>query len=602
MSKWIQKAIKRPGAFTKWCKGHGFSGATSECIEYAKKHGSTRVKRQANLAKTLKAMHHKKGLGDIISGIVGGENEFIKENKDNPLFGVGAQALGMVGDALSTYLLTQTIAEMGKDKNALSNYIDNIIGVYASGGVVGDKEEENEQEQTAEPGKETVEVEGGEVIKRPGGQVEEVKGPKHEQGGVKTNLEKGTRVFSKRIGVNGKSMAQRAKEREQKIKQYAKKAAKGDILSRLTAERQMTVNALQELADLQFQNIVGKGTEGLLNMAMQKENKGNNVKKYWSGTDGEDIDRIENRIPQQILPYAFGINTQQSTGNNTGTPLDPMFDAAKRAQSLGTAVGLTGNIIASVGPLATTIAANKNNRPFENIYRDYGKAAENRLARLYGGVMTQSEATSKSIENMFNSLIDNVRETVSNTAVRNANTLAGYAKLLEAQAKNTAATDQARNNIGNMLANLSLQTQRARLAGAQQADIYNRRQEDNFYTQLARNITNLGFGMQNLGVSLNKQGINNLKLGIMRSLVDTGDIGFTIGPNGEIQMGPAQQAATQNLQQQANYLALVKQLQDEGYEIETDENGNIRITKKVTTPVQEETETQQEPTEEEENS
>ena len=59
--KWIKKAIKRPGAFTKKAKAAGMS--VSEYAEKVTKKGSkasSRTKRQANLAKTLKKMPKKK--------------------------------------------------------------------------------------------------------------------------------------------------------------------------------------------------------------------------------------------------------------------------------------------------------------------------------------------------------------------------------------------------------------------------------------------------------------------------------------------------------------------------------------------------------------
>ena len=53
--KWIQKAIKRPGALTKKAKS-----ANKSISQYCKgKKLSTRTKRQCNLAKTLKGF--KKG-------------------------------------------------------------------------------------------------------------------------------------------------------------------------------------------------------------------------------------------------------------------------------------------------------------------------------------------------------------------------------------------------------------------------------------------------------------------------------------------------------------------------------------------------------------
>lgn len=59
--KWIQKAIKRPGALRKKAKAAGMS-----VQEYARKvlkkgsKASTRTKRQAALAKTLRKLRKKK--------------------------------------------------------------------------------------------------------------------------------------------------------------------------------------------------------------------------------------------------------------------------------------------------------------------------------------------------------------------------------------------------------------------------------------------------------------------------------------------------------------------------------------------------------------
>jgi len=61
MAKWIQKAIKRPGAFTKKAKKAGMS--VSKYASKVTKKGSkvsTRTKRQANLAKTLRKMRKRK--------------------------------------------------------------------------------------------------------------------------------------------------------------------------------------------------------------------------------------------------------------------------------------------------------------------------------------------------------------------------------------------------------------------------------------------------------------------------------------------------------------------------------------------------------------
>jgi len=59
--KWIQKAIKRPGAFTKKAKkaGKSVSGMAAAVTKNPSRYSATTV-RQANLAKTLKKINRKR--------------------------------------------------------------------------------------------------------------------------------------------------------------------------------------------------------------------------------------------------------------------------------------------------------------------------------------------------------------------------------------------------------------------------------------------------------------------------------------------------------------------------------------------------------------
>jgi hypothetical protein len=67
------------------------------------------------------------------------------------------------------------------------------------------------------------EVEGGEVMKRPSGRLERVRGPKHEQGGVEVNRPEGTIVFSDRLKAPcGKTFAQKASEIMKEMSKYEK--------------------------------------------------------------------------------------------------------------------------------------------------------------------------------------------------------------------------------------------------------------------------------------------------------------------------------------------------------------------------------------------
>ena len=75
---WIQGAIKRPGAFTKKAKAAGMSvGKYANKVLKKGSDASTRTKRQASLAKTLRSFHADGGLTKV-SGYkpVLGNNKF----------------------------------------------------------------------------------------------------------------------------------------------------------------------------------------------------------------------------------------------------------------------------------------------------------------------------------------------------------------------------------------------------------------------------------------------------------------------------------------------------------------------------------------------
>ena len=74
---WIQDAIKRPGAFTKKAKAAGMSvGAYANKVLKKGSDASTRTKRQANLAKTLRSFHADGGLTKV-----GGYKPVLGSNK-----------------------------------------------------------------------------------------------------------------------------------------------------------------------------------------------------------------------------------------------------------------------------------------------------------------------------------------------------------------------------------------------------------------------------------------------------------------------------------------------------------------------------------------
>jgi hypothetical protein len=104
------------------------------------------------------------------------------------------------------------------------------------------------------------EVEGKEVMETPDGEVAEFKGPSHEQGGIDVNLPQGTDIYSDRISIDGKTMAEHKKKRERKFKILTKKLEKSpdDILLKNSVKRVAESNAMEDARDLEIQNKVSQ--------------------------------------------------------------------------------------------------------------------------------------------------------------------------------------------------------------------------------------------------------------------------------------------------------------------------------------------------------
>lgn len=116
-----------------------------------------------------------------------------------------------------------------------------MYGSYANGGQV--------------PQNIPVEVEGQEMYEMPNGQVGEFEGPSHEQGGIPIALPEGTEVFSKRLKVDGKSMADRKKIRENNVAKLEKLLNKNpsDKFIREALKRQKETAELEEQSDMAIQ-------------------------------------------------------------------------------------------------------------------------------------------------------------------------------------------------------------------------------------------------------------------------------------------------------------------------------------------------------------
>jgi hypothetical protein len=116
-----------------------------------------------------------------------------------------------------------------------------MYGSYAQGGQI--------------PQNIPVEVEGEEMYEMPNGQTGEFKGPKHENGGMPMALPEGTKIYSDRLKVNDKTMADRKAKRENNIKKLEKLLTKNpnDKFLKEALKRQEETSMLEEQQDMQMQ-------------------------------------------------------------------------------------------------------------------------------------------------------------------------------------------------------------------------------------------------------------------------------------------------------------------------------------------------------------
>ncbi len=193
-------------------------------------------------------------LNDYNIMLAGVEKE-VANNKLVPIVsavgGLMQQAIGMAGSFAG-----QSGIKPGS-KGALDKVLDvdpNKIMLQGAEGTVAANGNNSVQKD--------VEVEGGEMYETPQGQVGEFQGPSHEQGGIPLevgqDVEEGTKVYSDRLKVGDKTLAERKEARERQIANLEKIASQPlvDSAVKNATKRRMMAIQKEESADLQFQEQV----------------------------------------------------------------------------------------------------------------------------------------------------------------------------------------------------------------------------------------------------------------------------------------------------------------------------------------------------------
>ena len=142
-------------------------------------------------------------------------------------------------------MIDKAIIQASQDTELMRTIGDSLIGLSSQvpGAVNGFKK------TFRTGGKVPVEIEGQEVVETPAGQLFQAQGPSHENGGIDLSLPEGTDIFSKRISIDGKSMADRKLARERTNKKLEKRS-KYNPIEKNTFKRVKAQNDMEEMLDM----------------------------------------------------------------------------------------------------------------------------------------------------------------------------------------------------------------------------------------------------------------------------------------------------------------------------------------------------------------
>ena len=237
-----------------------------------------------------------------------------------------------------------------------------------------------------------VELEGDEVIQTPNGQVAELKGPSHEQGGIPMevgdpnspltpdSVPEDSEAFSKRVFKGGKNMADRKMSRERTKESLLSllDSNKSDIAIKNTVNRKMANLEREEEEDLAFQEMASLFSQ-VQEFAYGTGRKG--IKKYAGGTNGIQDPTKPWRLPSSTqadmpmepgeIALAQGLAAEKRLLSAVSGTNEIFDNEANQTASVNNTIN---NSIKS-SEEATNIATGKN--PFTPVYgapsKFYGK-------------------------------------------------------------------------------------------------------------------------------------------------------------------------------------------------------------------------------------
>ena len=444
------------------------------------------------------------------------------EAASNPLT-LGLKGLGQAGMAMGL--------QMGGFGSSMGGQIANQLipvanSVLASGGQVNSI---------------PVEVEGGEVGQLPSGQMMDFSGPNHESGGINTILPEGTEIYSKRIKVNGKTMAERKKKREKLLAMLQKRLAQrpSDAITKATNKRMGDNLDKEEQADKKLQELFkGVIDRQLAASEQQSMASGGTIQPLptLGPMPGDYMNQLAIAGPhrqQHIQPIAplpgLGdymyemqvtppsvdqINTSlrsrlRDMGNQGRAALNQLGQEVNESPiTPGDITSMLGVAYSGIAPYLQTLRNRGEDKPNENYYKDFGRQGLETLDSTRGALDQSRDKANSDLELSRQSAIRRNRNGARGVNTARSLDLATQLTTNRGKLDINERYNRAVMDLDTRVAAMQNQQDQMVMRGEAQRDLADRQDTDNYRTQLAQNKVGMGRAFQELGKDMNAISLN----------------------------------------------------------------------------------------------
>lgn len=416
-----------------------------------------------------------------------------------------------------------------------------------------------------------IEVEGNEILEAPNGEMIQPQGPTHEQGGIPMSVPEGTKIYSDRLGIEGKTMQQRKKSRERALSRIEKMMDRrpADVFLKNSYLRTKDVLDKEDAQDVQlmkvandiyspperqwrqeggkqepqvtaaYGDVAGDPWSDYINNMVGGQQQNVQV-PFAPGQEGNGRDLTPRNLNVSTVPSP-AMNTPVTVTAQTGENFRPSARQMASAQAAvkdndidygnaagftaGDYIGMGGNLFNAIAPIINTRNAARATKPERNRFKGFGREAleANQQAQTYAG--KQQAYARRNVDTAYNSAANRNR-----SGARDINTL---------RALDTVADINRNKAIGDI--DMSYSNQMAQLLG-QQGQLANQRDQvvmsgeqardereaqntDNYYSNMAENLTNFGNNIQGLGRNLNTSQGNRDNTALLEQMSEYFDFG-----------------------------------------------------------------------------